>query len=133
MFKPAALLAFIGIASLGACAPPPGESAQFAVSSGRQCFRANELYGYSHEADGMVRIRTSGDRWFEMRLNRGCPDFSWIAQIGIRPVESQWLCEGRSDELIAPSPAGLDRCYVSDIRRVAPEQASRPVSNPVGD
>jgi hypothetical protein len=44
-------------------------------------------------------------------------------KIGIRPMESSWLCEGESQQLIAPHPGGLDRCFVSDVRPMAPGEA----------
>jgi hypothetical protein len=120
MIRPAHLLALASFMAVATSAVPPSSAPAFA-QSGPQCFRANELYGYKAGAGGIVNIQSTGHRWFQVRLSRGCPDFGWISQIGIRPMDSSWLCEGQAQELIAPNPAGLDRCYVSDIRSMASE------------
>jgi hypothetical protein len=120
MIKPAHFLALASFTALAASAVLPPSMSPAVAQSGPQCFRANELYGYSPGPGGFVNIRTSGNRWFQMRLTGGCPDFGWIMQIGIRPMESSWLCEGHAQELIAPHPGGLDRCYVSEIRPIIP-------------
>jgi len=120
MIKPGHLLALASFMAVATSAVPPPAMSPAAAQSGPQCFRANELYGYRPGVGGLVSVQTTGHRWFQMRLNIGCPDFSWIMQIGIRPMDSSWLCEGRPQELIAPNPVGVDRCYVSDIRPIAP-------------
>jgi len=120
MIKPTHLLALASFTVLAASAVVPPTSSPAAAQSGPQCFRANELYGYSPVAAGTVNVRTSGNRWFQMRLAGDCPNFSWIMQIGIRPMDSSWLCQGHPQELIAPYPGGLNRCYVSDIQPVMP-------------
>ena len=116
MIKPAHFLALASFTALAASAVLPPSMSPAVAQSGPQCFRANELYGYSPGPGGFVNIRTSGNRWFQIHLTGDCPNFSWIMQIGIRPMESSWLCRGRSQELITPYPGGLARCYVSGIQ-----------------
>ena len=119
MFRSVRLLAFNSFIALAACAAPaPENGTQVAISSGPQCFRVNELRGYRSGPDGLVNIQTAGDRWFQARLRGGCPEFGWIAEIGLRPRKSLWLCEGAADELIAPFPGARGNCYISDVRRV---------------
>jgi hypothetical protein len=96
---------------------PPGPL-QFAETSAPECFRANEIYGYSRGPDGLLNIQTVGGRSFAMRLSPGCPDPSWIMQIGLRPWNSQWLCQGSFDKLSAPSPYGTGLCMVSNIEEL---------------
>jgi hypothetical protein len=116
MTKPARLLALASFTLIPACAaPPPGPFAQFADARGRQCFRANEVLGYSHGPDSVVDVQTAQGP-FRLRLTPGCPDFSVIMQIGVRPMDSSWLCEGKDDVLITPNATGNTRCPVSDIR-----------------
>jgi len=121
MFRSVRLLVFSSFVALSACAAPvPEGGTQLALSSGPQCFRVNELRGFRSGPDGLVSIQTAGDRWFQARLSSGCPDFGWIAQIGLRPRNSLWLCEGDADELIAPFPGARNNCYISGIHRLAP-------------
>jgi hypothetical protein len=133
MSKPLPFLAFVAFGMLSACAGHgPDAGTQFAMSSGPQCFRVNEFRGFRTGPDGLVSIQTSGSRWFQMRLHRGCPDIGWIAQIGLRPRDSLWLCEGDADELIAPFPGATENCYVSDVRRIGPDAAMASLRVPTG-
>jgi hypothetical protein len=118
MTRSVRLLAFASFTILGTCVlPSAGPLSQFADARGRQCFRANEVYGYSRAEDGFVDVRT-GQGPFRLRLNPGCPDFSVIMQIGVRPMDSSWLCEGKDEVLIAPNRTGNNRCPISDISAV---------------
>ena len=119
MFKPVHLLVFASFTAVGASASPPaGGSVRLASASGPQCFRASDVSEYRPGPAGIVQVRAEGNRWFEFRLSAGCPNFSWLMKIGIRPRESSWLCEGKSDELVADESDG--RCIISDIRELAP-------------
>jgi hypothetical protein len=133
MIRPVQLLAFVSFATLAACAAPPGTSAAgtsaaYEQSNGPQCFLANEVDGYTRSPDGLVNLKVGTDRWFQMQFGSDCPSMDWLMQIAIRPIDSNWLCEGHPSRLIAPDPAGLHRrCAVSGIRRLTPveiQQAS---------
>jgi hypothetical protein len=116
MTKPARLLALASFTLIAACAAPrPGPFAQFADARGRQCFRAGDVSSFSRAEDGFVDIQTA-EGPFRLRLTPGCPDFSLIMQIGVRPMDSSWLCEGKDEVLITPNATGNTRCPISDIR-----------------
>lgn len=125
MFRPVLSLACATIAAVtsGCAAPSSAPLPEFAQSN-RQCFRANQVYGYTPAPDGDVDISTAQGP-FRVHLGSGCPDFSWIMQIGVRPVESSWLCEGRSDELITAFQTPFSRCPISGIHALAPAPALR--------
>lgn len=119
MFKPLHLLVFVSFAAVGAAASPPTDSSvRLHLASGPHCFRASEVSEYRAGSAGVVQVRAEGNRWFEFRLSAGCPNFSWLMKIGIRPKESSWLCEGKPDELVGDESEG--RCLISDIRELAP-------------
>ena len=120
MPKTAKWLAIAGSAVLAGCAAPPTPYAPMAAqTNGRQCFRANEVYGYQPGPDGTVVVQT-GSGPFRLRLGPGCPDFSWIMQIGVRPVESSWLCAGHPDDIITAFQTQFSRCSVSEIEPLGP-------------
>jgi hypothetical protein len=122
MIKLVSLLASVTFLGMTACAGPPAPPfPQFAQSQPPGCFRVNEVYAWSPGPDGLVQLQTMQGP-FQIRLGPNCPDFSWIMQIGIRPMESSWLCEGHSDALITATPVSgpLADCSVGDIRRLAP-------------
>jgi hypothetical protein len=121
MFKPVQSLVLVSFAAVAASAAPPATSwTQFVRASGPQCFRASGVSRFVPGPPGFVIVRTEGSRWFQMRLSPGCPDFRLIMQIGVRPNDSDWLCEGKADELGGLPPDTNGRCFVSDIRELAP-------------
>lgn len=125
MIKPVPMLACAAVFAITACAaPPPGPVPEFAMN-GRQCFRANQVYGFTPGPNGYVDLAT-GQGPFRVHLGPGCPDFSWIMQVGVRPVESSWLCEGKPDQLITAFDTPFSRCSISEIQALAPAPAPRP-------
>jgi hypothetical protein len=132
MFKPVHLLACATSFALTACAMPPGSPfPQLTQSSGPQCFRANQVYGYTPEPNGDVEVRTAQGP-FRIQLGPGCPDFSWIMQIGVRPAGDSWLCEGRPDQLITAFETPYSRCWIRGIQALGPPAASRAGSSRLG-
>jgi hypothetical protein len=123
MMKPVQMLLCAGVGVLAGCAAPPSApgSSEVAQSRGPQCFRVNEVYSYTQGADGFVQLQTASGP-FQMHLDPGCPDMSWIMQIGIRPMDSSWLCEGKADELITPNPYANNRCFIGQIQPLGPGQ-----------
>jgi|SRR5579884_858921 len=121
MFKPVQLLVFVSFTAVAASSAAPASTrADFIRASGPQCFRASEISRFVPGAPGFVMVRTEGNRWFEMHLSPGCPDFRLIMQIGVRPNDSNWLCEGKRDELGGLPQSDSGQCIVSDIREVPP-------------
>jgi len=118
MTRSVRLLAFASFTILGTCiAPSSGPLSETADARGRQCFRANDVHGFSRAEDGFVNVRT-GQGPFRLRLNPACPDFSVIMRVGIRPMDSSWLCEGKDEMLIVPHLPTNNRCPISDISAV---------------
>lgn len=113
MVKPVPLLAFSVAAVAASAIAPVGKP--LLLASGGQCFRASDVSDFRPGVTGVVQVRTEGNRWFELHLSPGCPDIRLLKEIGLRPRESSWLCEGQGDELVADTE---NRCFVSDIREL---------------
>lgn len=123
MFKPVHLLVFVSFAAVAASAAPTRQPpARFHYASGPQCFRSSDVSTYTAGPAGLVNVRATANRWFQMRLSAGCPRFSEMISVGIRPKHSNWLCEGKGDELVVSNDV---RCYVSDIRQLSPAEVPR--------
>lgn len=114
MFKPVPLLVFVSFAAMAASPTAPVRKPVL-LASGGQCFRASDVSDYRPGAAGVVQVRTEGNRWFELHVSPGCPDIRLLKEIGLRPRESSWLCQGQDDELITDTE---NRCFVSDIREL---------------
>lgn len=119
MFKLVHLLVFGSVAAVATlAAPPASKGADFTRTSGPQCFRASSVSRFVPGPPGFVIVRTEGNRWFQMHLSPGCPDFRLIMHIGVRPNDSAWLCQGKNDELNGLPRDDGGRCVVSDIREL---------------
>lgn len=105
--------------ALGSCAAPAGPPAYFAQSSGPACFRADQVYAFTRGPDRYVDLQTAQGP-FRARLGPNCPDFSWMMEIGVRPVDSSWLCAGKPDQLITAYQTQFSRCSISEIRPLMP-------------
>lgn len=120
MFKPVHLLVFVSFAAIAASAAPSREpAARFVYAGGPQCFRSSDISSYVSGSSGLVNVRATDNRWYQMRLSGGCPQFGEMFKVGIRPKHSNWLCENKPDELIVSNDV---RCYVNDIRQVSPAE-----------
>jgi hypothetical protein len=117
MIKPVKLLACASLLAVAGCAAQPtGFPAQAARAP--QCFHANEVFSYSAGPDGLVQLQTAQGP-FEIRLGRSCPDFSWMMQIGIRPVDDSWLCEGHPQQITTAYESMFSRCPITEIVSLA--------------
>lgn len=121
MVKPVHLLVFLSFTAVAASAAAPARTgAELFRASGPECFRATGVSRYVAGPPGIVIVKADGNRWFQLRLSPGCPDFRLIMRIGVRPTQSEWLCEGKGDELGGLPPESGGQCFVSDIREVPP-------------
>lgn len=117
MIKPLPLLAFVSLFAVAACAVQPGPPpVQF--SRAPQCFHANEVFGYTSAPDGTVQLETAQGP-FAIRLAPNCPDYSWMMQIGLRPVDDMWLCEGHPQQIVTAYESPFSRCRITSIESLA--------------
>ena len=119
MFKPVYLLVVVGVAAIAASAAaqlrhePP-----YSFASGPQCFRVTDILTYTAGSGGTLNVMVGGQRWFRLQLSGDCGDLGELPKIGLRPMESSWLCEGKTDELIVGHHDGSQRCFVNKIERL---------------
>ena len=105
----------------GCTAQDSGPSAAAgAASAGRQCFRAQDVNGFTPVDRDTVDVRVSASRVYRLELFTDCPDINWSHRIAIRSRGSSWICTGSDlgTELIVPDAIGIDRCLVRDVRRL---------------
>ena len=109
------------IAACSAYNQPPQ---RLAATSGRQCFLAGRVNGFWGATDDSVLVRTGVNDVYQLRLSGMCHNIDWANRIALRSTGgSNWICQGLDAEILVPSPIGPDRCLVTDVRKLSPEEA----------
>jgi len=114
----------IGMAAAGltACAAQPGNPALAAPSTGRQCFLARQVNGYTSVSDQIVDVQVGANRYFRLSLDGFCPESAFSQRIALRTTGgSDWICQGLDAEIIVPFVAGAQRCLVHDVQPISKE------------
>lgn len=109
---------------LAACAGPPGPGP--AGASGpdgpRQCFWARSVNSFSAVDDDTVNLRVGVKDYYQLELIGPCPDIDWAQRIALQSRGGSSICVGSDAVLIAPGPAGPQRCQVRTVRRLTPQE-----------
>ena len=122
------LLIAASAATMAACTMATQPSAQVAQGTGRQCFFVSQVKGFNAVNRDTVQVTVGPNSVYELKLFDSCPEIDWSLRIGIRSTGGgSSVCNGLDAELLVPSPLGVQRCPVTNIRRLTPAevQASR--------
>jgi hypothetical protein len=116
------LIGGAAIGSLAACADQPSATGVAAQSSGRQCFLASSVNGFSFVSDSAVDIQVGANRYYRLSLNGWCPQSAFSQRLALKTTGgSSWICQGLDAEIIVPSPGGAQRCLVNSIQPLTKE------------
>ena len=109
---------------VAACAATAPSAQQAAGTANRQCFLASQVNNFWGARDDKVLVRVGVNNVYELQLAGMCHDIDWANRIALRSTGgSSWICQGLDAELLIPSPIGPQRCLVTDIRKLSPEEA----------
>ena len=118
-------LILTGVAGLGvvaACAAQPGPRPLAAQTSGRQCFLARRVNGYTSVSDQVVDVQVDANRYFRLSLDGSCPESAFSHRVALRTTGGgDWICQGLDAELIVPFVGGPQRCLVNDVQPISKE------------
>ncbi len=99
---------------------PPADAAPARASD---CFNARNVSGFRPVNRETVDLTVGANRHYRLDLLGYCPDVDWSWRIALRTRGgSSWICRGLDADLIVPSPTGVQRCPVGNIRRLTPEE-----------
>jgi hypothetical protein len=111
------------VVATSGCAPADepmmGPGAQ---SAGRQCFLPRQVNGFTPLGNDRILVDAGPRRLFELEIVGTCREIDFSNRIGIRSRGGSWVCDGLDAELLVPRPSGLDRCAVTDVRRLSEEE-----------
>ena len=106
-----------------ACMMSPEQPAEAAQGQPRQCFNVSQVNGFHALDRDTVQVTVGANTIYELKLFGSCPDIDWTENVGIRSTGgSSWVCDGLDAELFVPSPIGVQRCQVTSLRRLNPEE-----------
>lgn len=118
----AAALAVAMPAFSAAQAPAPTPAAK--PKPERQCFDANTVSGFTPVDDRHVILQVGANRHYELTLMGVCRDIDWTWRLGVRTrAGGSNICTGLDADIIVPDRSFPQRCPVTDIRRLTPEEA----------
>jgi hypothetical protein len=111
-------------AVVGACAATAPSGQRAAGTPNRQCFLASQVNDFWGATDDSVLVRVGVNQVYQLQLAGMCHDIDWANRIALRSTGGgSWICQGLDAELLIPSPIGAQRCLVTDIRKLSPEEA----------
>ena len=119
MVKSIKLIAALGVlGGAGSCTVQPAAPVA-AHSSGRQCFLASQVNGFSPVSDSVVDVQVGANRFYRLSLMGACPNAVWTHRVALRTTTgSSWICQGLDAEIIVPDPMAPERCLVSGIQPI---------------
>ena len=116
-------LSLPALAAVAACADMADPSTTAAASGARECFRPAQVNGFNPEGDDVVYLRLGARDIYRAEILGVCRDIDWSNRIGIRARSGgSWICQGLDAELIVPGPDRVDRCPITDIRKLSPDE-----------
>jgi len=124
-FKTALSVVAAGLLAAGATAPG------FAVAKSplepgakepRQCFWTRQINSFASSDDRIVNIRVGVKDVYQLEMFGRCNDVEWNNKIAIVSRGSSYICTGLDADVISPSAIGPQRCPVSKIRKLTPEE-----------
>ncbi len=123
---PALLAAASAVLALSGFAIETPAAAQAKPKASHACFYARQVDGFSAADDRTVYLRANVRDIYELKLFAPCIDIDWAQHIALRSHGSDWICEGNNVdyEVISPSPIGRQRCEVTSVRRLTPDQVA---------
>jgi hypothetical protein len=87
----------------------------------RECFWTRQADGFAAQDDHTVNVRVSVRDVYQFKLLGSCPDIDWNQRIALVSHGSN-ICSGMDAEIVTHSPIGPQRCAVSDMRKLTPEE-----------
>lgn len=115
------LVALSLAASGPALAKSPNEP-EAAAKPKSQCFWTRQVNSFASNDDRIVNVRVGVRDVYQMEMFGRCTDVDWSNKIALVSRGGSHICTGMDAEIIAPSPIGPQRCAVSKIHKLTPEE-----------
>jgi hypothetical protein len=93
------------------------------AANGQDCFYHRDTDSFTAADNQTINLRVGVNRYYQLKLFSPCLDLDFSQAIGMRSRGSNWICAGSANdvEIFTHSAAGRQRCVVSEVRRLTPE------------
>jgi len=118
-------LALAAVAALGlsAAAPAVAKSpVEPAAKPKSQCFWANQVNSFASSDNRVVNVRVGVKDIYQFEMFGRCDDVDWNNRIALVTRGGNYICSGMDAEIISPTTIGPQRCPVSKIRKLTPDE-----------
>jgi hypothetical protein len=120
-----ASIAMAAALALGASAqPPPGSPPPKPRPS---CFWANRVENFAAVDEQNLYLRVGNHDIYRARLFSTCFELDWVHHLALVSRGSSLICEGPNldvDVVVRDIATGRQRCPVTDIRRLTPDEVA---------
>ena len=125
MTRSALILLPLGAVAIAACAQQAASAPAPAASSGRECFNARNISGFTAQGESTIDIQAGVRRYYRLQLAGVCTNVNWARKIAVVTRSgSSWICQGFDADLVIDDPGiGPQRCLVSSVRRLTDAEA----------
>jgi hypothetical protein len=119
------LIAALGLSCLLSLGPAAVGQANQTVTPSRACFHNSSTIRFASIDSRTLYLRAHG-QVFELKLVSACLGADWRHDIRLRTSGSTLVCEGSGlgVEIVARSPSRSQRCQVTSVRKLTPEEAA---------
>ncbi len=125
------LLPLAALLGAAACAPTTTQTAQSAAApSGRDCFNARMVNGYSSIAPETVRVTVGANKDYDLAISGpGCSSVTWSMQVALTtPPGQSWICVGDRPAQgrigFRDSAMGPTSCLIDSVSKAPPKAPS---------
>ena len=123
----AAAVTVLTALSLAASAPAPGSPAAASPPKHPACFWTHSISSFAAGSDDeTLYLKVGVKDVYELKLFNNCFDIGWVQHIALRSRFSSNICEGTGNnaEVYVPGGAFRERCPVTDIRKLTPDEVA---------
>lgn len=112
------------IAALGAVGALVTPGAASAAPKQDRCFWTQSVNGFTAPDDRTVYVKVGVKEVWRLDLFGTCPDVRWNNDIALASRPGSSICSAMDATIITHGPTGPQRCQVSKITKLTPEEAA---------
>lgn len=118
-----AVAALLLAAALGGCATETPTSA--AADPPRQCFYGRNVQNFVFADDRTVNFRVAVNDVWRLKISSPCTGARFVQGLALQTRGgTDLVCSGLDAELLVPTPAPPQRCFVQDIHKLTVDEVA---------